>query len=134
MFEKIEPGAQQRDLYAVGPDGGEPTLLRSASEYPHWSPDGSLLAFTACLDPPDCATGLALLERSTGDVHGFPMPDPDLFTACAVWAPSGKELACGGLSEGDPTRNGVYTVRAEVHSSTTRVAQAEQELIITTGL
>jgi Tol biopolymer transport system component len=122
-FERVAPGAEERALYAVRPEGGEPRLLRSPGDYPHWSPDGSKLAFTACLNPPDCTTGVALLERSTGDVHGFSMPDPDLFTACAVWAPSGRELACEGLSEGDPTRNGVYTVRASDGKGLTRITR-----------
>ena len=121
VFERAVPGAEERDLYVVGPDGGEPRLLRSPGGYPHWSPDSSELAFLACLNPPDCTTGLALLERSTGDVHGFSMPDPDLFTACAIWAPSGRELACEGASESDPTRNGVYTISASDGKGLTRI-------------
>ncbi|MEP7020994.1 MAG: hypothetical protein ABI808_10105 [Pseudonocardiales bacterium] len=66
---------------------------------------------------------MALLERSTGDAHGFPSPDPDLETHCAIWEPSGKRLACEGLSEGDPTRNGVYTVRASDGKGLTRIAK-----------
>ena len=50
-FERSVPGAEERDLYAVGADGGEPRLLNSPGGYPHWSPDGSVLAFNACLDP-----------------------------------------------------------------------------------
>ncbi|HEU6445041.1 MAG TPA: hypothetical protein VFL61_08300, partial [Gaiellaceae bacterium] len=80
-FERMVPGAEERDLYAVGADGGEPRLLNSPGDYPHWSPDGSVLAFNACLNPPDCTTAVALLDRSTGDVHGHSMPDPELFTA-----------------------------------------------------
>ncbi len=117
------PGAEERDLYAVGPDGREPSLLRSPGDYPHWSPDGSQLAFLACLNPPDCTTAVALMERSTGDVHGFPMPDPGLFTPCPVWTPSGTELACGALSDSDPTRNGVYTIRAADGKGLTRITK-----------
>src|SRR5262245_10046234 len=84
-FERLRPGTEERDLYVVGADGGEPELLRSPGDYPHWSPDGSQLAFLACLNPPDCTTAVALMDRSTGDVHGFPMPDPNLETPCAVW-------------------------------------------------
>jgi hypothetical protein len=124
VFERLVPGDEERrDLYAVGPDGGEPRLLRSPGEYPHWSPDGSRLAFLACLNPPDCTTGLALLERSTGDVHGFLMPDPDLFSACAIWAPSGRELAREGTSEDEPKRNGVYTIRASDGKGLTRITR-----------
>lgn len=123
VFERSVAGAEERDLYAVGLDGGEATLLRSPGDSPHWSPDGSQLAFLACLNPPDCTTGVALLERTTGEVHGFPMPDPDLYTACAVWAPSGTELACEGESETDPTRNGVYTVRASDGQGLSRISR-----------
>jgi Tol biopolymer transport system component len=123
VFERAVPGAEEPDLYAVGPDGGEPRLLRSPGGYPHWSPDGSKLAFTACLNPPDCTTGVALLERSTGDVHGLSMPDPDLFTVCVIWAPSGRDLACEGLSETAPTRNGVYSIRASDGKGLTRITR-----------
>ena len=120
-FERIVRGAEERDLYAVGADGGEPRLLRSPGDYPHWSPDGSVLAFNACLNPPDCTTAVALLDRSTGNVHGHSMPDPELFTACTIWAPSGKELACEGGSEVDPRRNGVYTIRVSDGKGLTRL-------------
>jgi WD40-like Beta Propeller Repeat len=120
-FERVVPGSEERDLYAVGADGGEPRLLRSPGGYPHWSPDGRVLTFGACLNPPDCTTGVALLDRSTGDVHGYSMPDPELFTACSIWAPSGKELACEGVSEVDPRRNGVYTVRVSDGKGLTRM-------------
>ena len=120
-FERLVPGAEERDLYAVAADGGEPRLLRSPGDYPHWSPDGSVLAFNACLNPPDCTTAVALLDRSTGEIHGHLMPDPELFTACTIWAPTGEELACDGQSEGDPTRNGVYTIRASDGKGLTRM-------------
>ena len=121
-FERLA-GEESRDLYTVDRAGGEPQLLRSPGEYPHWSPDGSQLAFLACLNPPDCTTAIALLERSTGEVHGFPMPDPDLETPCAVWTPSGEELACGALSEDHPSRNGVYTLRASDGQGLTRITK-----------
>jgi Tol biopolymer transport system component len=112
VFERDVPGADGPDLYVVGPDGREPSLLTSPGGYPHWSPDGDQIAFQACLNPPDCSTAVALLDPSTGDVHGFSAPDPDLFTTCFVWAPSGRELACEGLSDAEPSRNGVYVIRA----------------------
>jgi Tol biopolymer transport system component len=123
VFERSVPGAEERDLYAVAPDGGEPTLLRSPGGYPDWSPDGSRLAFLACLNPPDCTTAVALMERATGEVTGFTMPDPELFTACPTWSPSGGELACEGISEDDPARNGVYTIRSTDGQGLTRITR-----------
>ena len=122
-FEQLVPGAEARDLYAVGPDGGKPRLLRSSGDYPHWSPDGSQLAFLACLNPPDCTTAFALMERSTGEIHGFSMPDPELYTPCFIWTPSGTELACAGLSDSDPMRNGVYALRAADGQGLTRITK-----------
>lgn len=98
-------------------------MLRSTGDYPHWSPDGSQLAFLACLNPPDCTTAVALMDRSTGDVHGFSMPDPDLFTPCTIWTPTGTELACAGLSDSDPARNGVYTISAADGKGLTRITK-----------
>ena len=63
------------------------------------------------------------MERSTGKVHGFTMPDPDLFTFCAIWAASGKTLACEGNSETDRKRNGVYAVRVSDGGGLTRITR-----------
>ena len=113
VFERVVPGAEARDLYVVGLDGGEPTLLHSPGGYPRWSPDGSELAFGACLDPPECTTGAALLDRMTGDVLGFSTPDPALEIHCGqAWSPDGKRLACEAYGVDDSKRNGIYTIRA----------------------
>ena len=129
VFDRLVPGEEEEgELYAVGPDGGKPRLLRSPGNYPHWSPDGSKLVFWACLNSPDCSTGVALIERRTGEVHGFTMPDPDLFTSCAIWAPSGKTLACEGGSETDRKRNGVYTVRVSDGNGLTRITSNPEGL------
>jgi Tol biopolymer transport system component len=123
VFDRLIPGEEDRELYAVGPDGGKPRLLMSPGAYPHWSSDGSTLAVGACLNSPDCTNGVALIERSTGEVHGFTMPDPDLFTFCAIWAPSGKELACEGNSDSNRKRNGVYAVRVSDGKGLTRMTR-----------
>ena len=123
VFERAVPGAEEPDLYAVGPDGGEPTLVHSPGAGGHWSPDGTQLAFSACLDPPDCSSAVVLLDRATGELRGLSMPDPEVFTACAVWAPSGEELACEGFGEPDSTRNGIYTLRASDGQGLTRITE-----------
>ena len=123
VFERTAPGGEERDLYAVAPEGGEPRFLRGPADYPHWSPDGSTLAFLTCMNPPDCTTAVALLERATGDVSWFTFPDPTLFSPCVTWSPSGTELACAALSEGDPTRNGLYTIRVADGKGLTRITR-----------
>jgi hypothetical protein len=56
----------------------------------------ALLPAITCMNPPDCTTALALLERATGHVRWFLSPDPDLWMGCTVWAPSGNRVACWG--------------------------------------
>ena len=63
------------------------------------------------------------MDRATGDVHGFSMPDPELYTPCVIWTPAGTELACGALSDSDPMRNGVYTLRADDGKGLTRITK-----------
>jgi Tol biopolymer transport system component len=82
-----------------------------------------MLAFNACMNPPDCTTAVALLERSTGEVRGLPMPDPDLETHCTIWAPTGRRLACDGFGWDDPALNGVYTIRASDGKGLTRITR-----------
>jgi Tol biopolymer transport system component len=123
VYEQAMAGAEERDLYVVEAEGGDPALLRSPGDYPHWSADGSTLAFNACLNPPDCTTAVALLERSTGEVHGFPMPDADVETHCTIWAPTGRQLACDGFGWHDPALNGVYTIRTSDGKELTRITK-----------
>lgn len=120
-YEREVPGAEERDLYVVGPEGGEPRLLRSPGDSPHWSADGSRLAFSACLNPPECTTAHAEIRRSTGREQGFESSDPELELHCPIWAPSGERLACDGYGVEDPALNGIYTVRASDGEDVTRV-------------
>ena len=122
-FERVVSGSEDPDLYAVPAGGGTAVLVRHQSGNPHWSPDGKTLAFLTCLNPPDCTTAVALLDRATGRVHGFSMRDPDLYTPCAIWAPSGGTLACEGTSDTHPTRNGIYTIRVSDGKALTRITR-----------
>lgn len=120
-FERIDPATGDTDIYQVSPDGGQPHLLWTGGNSPHWSPDGRHLAFTTCLDPPVCDTAFALLDPATGSLHGFSMPDPNLFTACVVWTIDASRLACEGQGESDPNLNGIYTIRVSDGRGLTRI-------------
>jgi Tol biopolymer transport system component len=120
-FERHQPGSEDADIYRVSPGGGQPQLVWVGGGGPHWSPDGRQLAFTTCLDPPTCDTAVALMDSATGAVHGFTMPDPDVFTACVVWTHDSHRLACEGQGQSDPARNGIYTLRAADGGDLTRI-------------
>ena len=51
-FERQVSEDEDPELYAVAPDGGKPRLLMKSAGFPHWSPDGSTLAFGGCLNAP----------------------------------------------------------------------------------
>jgi Tol biopolymer transport system component len=108
VFARYDPSLDDTVLYTVNPDGShEQQMLPLAFQCPHWSPDGTTIA--TCGGPDGSAT--ALIDPDTGTFRKLPMPDPELLTFCFVWAPDAKRLACESFSEGDPTRNGIYTIR-----------------------
>jgi hypothetical protein len=112
LFGKFKPFLDDTATFTVNPDGSDAErFYPSSSEDPHWSPDGSKIALLACVNQPVCNTAVAIVDVDSGTVHGFAMPDPTLFTACSLWAPDAQRLACEGISDDDPGRNGIYSIR-----------------------
>jgi Tol biopolymer transport system component len=112
LFGKFKPFLDDTATFTVDPDGSDvERFYPGASEDPHWSQDGSKIALLACLNPPTCNTAAAIVDVDSGRVRGLSMPDPTLFTACSVWAPEAHRLACEGLSDNHPRRNGIYSIR-----------------------
>ena len=110
-FARFDPALQDTVTYTANIDGSNVLrLLDGASEAPHWSPDGTVVAVSACADPPICDTAAEIVNPDTGRVRVLRMPDPALFTGCLVWSPNARRLACEGNSETDPSRNGIYTI------------------------
>jgi TolB protein len=122
VFSRFDNKLGDEVLYAVNPDGthlhrvipGPPI----ATECPHWSPDGSLIA--ACATSPD---GVAqLINPDTGASQVVPAIDPTLNLACVVWSPDAKRFACGNFDvAADPDRDGLYTVRSSDGSDLKRL-------------
>jgi len=110
-FARFDPALQDTVTYTANSDGSDVLrLLDGASGAPHWSPDGAVVAVLTCADPPICDTAAEIVNPDTGGVRVLQMPDPELFTACPVWSPDARRLACEGNSETDPSRNGIYTI------------------------
>ena len=93
---------------------------RRPLECPTYAPDGIHIA--TCGNDHDGAT--AIINTLTHSVVEYPMPDPDLFTACNVWSPDMTRLACAGGSDTDNSRNGLYTIRVSDGKGLTRVTRA----------
>ena len=108
-FGRVDPTLDDTVLYRINPDGShEQQVLPFALEGPVWSPDGTKLAGAG---GPEGAAA-TIINPDTGIFRTLPMPDPTLLTFCSLWTPDAKRLACDGFSETDPSRNGLYTIRA----------------------
>jgi Tol biopolymer transport system component len=125
-FARFDPALDGTVTYTANPDGSHVEQLFSAgpSGEPRWSPDGSEVAIlAACTDGEEnCA--LTIANPDTGEFRQLKMSDPTLFTACIVWSPDGKRLACEGFGEPDSSRNGIYTIRSSDGGGLTRMTSS----------
>jgi Tol biopolymer transport system component len=109
-------------ITTVNPDGSHPNGLMQA-DCARWSPNGSMISTCGGSDP---GGSTLLLDPLTGEVLSelFP-PDPTLFLACYVWSPDGARLACEQFQPtDDPSRSGLYTVRASDGGDIQRLTSA----------
>ncbi len=97
--------------FGVETDGSGETPFAPGQQFElrNLSPDGSVLAISAPNEQ-------GLLVGGTIAVDGtgfrlFASADPTLNLVCGVWAPDDR-LACEGWDDSDPSRAGIYTVRA----------------------
>ncbi len=88
----------------------EQQLLPPSAEGPSWSPNGRLLALA--LTSPQGLLGTGTVKPNGSDLVRFNSPDGSLNLGCTVWSPDGSRLACEAWDDSDPSRNGMYTVRA----------------------
>ncbi|GAB3790991.1 hypothetical protein GCM10027601_35250 [Nocardioides ungokensis] len=112
-------------VYTVNPDGTHQQLVHQSADLPHWSPDGTQIAMEC--NGSTCGTASALIvDVDTGSSRLLPSSDPALGLGCLTWSPDGSRLLCGTLDEADPSRNGMYTVRAADGGDLTRVTDFGQ--------
>lgn len=112
LFARYVHSTDQWLVFTIKPDGSDEQQidLPGSNGGPHWSPDGSrLLAYA------DNDQGLLFVGIAEADGSGWTIlhsPDPTLNLGCATWSPDGSRLACEGWDDGDPSRTGIYSVRA----------------------
>jgi hypothetical protein len=108
--------------FSVSTDGSGETPFAPGKEFEarHLSPDGSLLAISALNDHGLFVGGTVGLD-GTG-YRLFASADSSLNLVCGVWAPEGR-LACEGWDDSDPSRAGIYTVRASDGSDPHRLTR-----------
>ena len=129
MFQRSPGGhddAQdlETDVYLVDADGSERDveLLFADGRAGQWSPDGREVSIVCCGDP---AMVAHLVEVATGNVRAVATPDPTLQLDCGFgWSPDGERLICAGDGIDDPSRNGIYSVRASDGGDLTRITSS----------
>jgi WD40-like Beta Propeller Repeat len=92
-------GSDQQDIPMPGDEGGG-----------RWSHAGDEIAVATTLT--DGRIGTAILAPDGTVERVLEIGDPTLNLPCTVWSPDDQRLGCEGWDEGDPTRTGLYTVRA----------------------
>jgi dipeptidyl aminopeptidase/acylaminoacyl peptidase len=123
VFQRAPGGevveANETDVYVMTDDGNDERLLTAGAEPGRWSPDGSEVSIFCCDDPGMVAH---FVDVTTGEVRGVGTPDPTLELHCEYgWSPDGERLLCEGYGIDDPSRNGIYSVRASDGGDLTQI-------------
>jgi Tol biopolymer transport system component len=118
----FDPAIRDSALFTVNPDGThvQELFAQGSPGLPLWSPDGSEVSIQCCGD------GMAahIIDVDTGSFRELAPPDPTLEVHCDQWSPDGKRLACESFGVTDPSRNGIYTIRASDGRGLTRITSA----------
>ncbi len=110
-FERSGQIPDESVVAVVNPDGSGLRTVSPLAPFgrPHWSPDGTRIAFVPSDDSPVVAD---ILDVDKGKLTVLPN-SYGINLGCAVWSPDGARLACSSShTEGAPDSAGMYTVRA----------------------
>ena len=75
-----------------------------------WSRSGTEITVVTQL--PDGRFGTAIIDKHGNVLRVLEIPDPTLNLACSAWSADDARLACEGWDATDPSRSGIYSVRA----------------------
>ncbi|HEX5903014.1 MAG TPA: hypothetical protein VF028_07875 [Actinomycetota bacterium] len=110
-FVRGDPEEGEAITYTVNPDGSdeEQLFFEGRSEGPLWAPSGTEIQINCC----DDGMPAHFVDPETGAiVRTLPQPERKLETFCGgAWSPDGERIACEGYGVGDPSLNGIYSIR-----------------------
>jgi Tol biopolymer transport system component len=121
VFGRWKDSLGSFEVFTIASDGSdERSLLPGAHECPRWSPDGATISVTA-VSP----TGQIIPAFVGADGSGYRelSADPTLHLGCSAWAPDGATLMYEAWDDADPTRAGIYTIKAADGSDLTRLTE-----------
>ena len=116
-------------VFTIDPDGTDmKPLVLPASVFPRWSPDGDHISVAQdSTDHPEGHLSVGMADPEGHDYVQFNDPDATLELASAAWSPDGSRLAVEGWDGNDPTRSGIYTVRASDGGDLIRVTDCPKD-------
>jgi len=108
----IEASHTFTGMFVAQTDGsGEETVPLPWSEGGgRWSKSGTQIAVPTLLA--DGRIGTAIIGTDGALLRVFSIPDATLNLPCTIWSTDDSRLACEAWDDTDPSRNGIYTVRA----------------------
>ena len=100
-------------MFAAAADGSSevPVPMPWTEGGGRWSSSGEFIAVPTQVE--DGRVGTAILDEAGNVVRVLDIPDETLNLPCTAWSPDDKRLACTAWDDADPTRGGIYTVRAK---------------------
>jgi WD40-like Beta Propeller Repeat len=98
-FVSQADGSGESTLPLPGPEGGG-----------RWSWSGKQIAVMTVLT--DGRVGTAIIAVDGRVLRVLAIPDPTLNVSCTIWTRDETRLACEAWDDANPSRNGIYTVRA----------------------
>jgi hypothetical protein len=99
MFVSQTNGSDEISIPMPGPEGGG-----------RWSRSGTQIAVMTVLS--DQRVGTAIIAPDGTVLRVLEIPDATLNVSCTIWSSDDARLACEAWDDTDPSRDGIYTVRA----------------------
>jgi hypothetical protein len=123
-FSRPDPVTGEPRIFIANPDGTHEhqLLLPVPGDGPVWSPDGGKLL--AAVFRPEVSVRPATVnaDGSGFTVLDVPQLPPDMDMGCRAWSPDATRLLCQAIRfGGDPSLNGIYTIRASDGGGLTRL-------------
>jgi hypothetical protein len=108
-------------MFVAQTDGSAETAVPLPWEegWGRWSRSGKEIAVPTLLA--DERIGTAIIATDGTLLRELSIPDTTLNLVCTIWSSDDTRLACEGWDDADPSRNGIYTVRASDGSDLQRL-------------
>lgn len=114
-FSRPDPATGEPRIFIANPDGTHEhqLVLPLPGDGPVWSPDGGKLLVAVFRPEASVRPAIVNADGSGFRVLDVPQLPPDMDMGCRAWSTHATRLLCQAIRfGGDPSLNGIYTIRA----------------------